>query len=347
MKSWAQLFDKAGNIRAEVDGVFTRSSLLNAVGKAEFTQLTKSRKTLDKNFHPGNFIVIYHSDLPDPWVGKIIPDANGGIERFKFQAASAETQFYDRTGALRQTVGADTAPAGQIYKDLIPVANADEDTLLREGEIYLGGAPVQCIVSHRSLGLTVEALMRKSGEEYSVTPDVNNNKLTLLANWHKQRGSLQETEMNRATCEFPDDAWARLGPIWNQINAIGDPDETDPANVIPPPIYSAKEPASSAKYYLAVMFLHVSATDLPTVAEEANANLAKYAWPVRRVKVRVRSGKKLMRTLRVGNTYPLNEKFGFNPSGTVGVDTAVRLLGWAHTDGDKGIEVTVKEVAAG
>ena len=152
--------------------------------------------------------------------------------------------------------------------------------------------------------------------------------------------------MNRATCEFPDDAWAQQGPLWNQINAYGDPDESvDPP--IPPPLFSVDDSASYSKYYLAQMLIHVSATDLPTVVEEATATLRQYAYPTRRIKVKLRSGKKLVRDLQVGNTYQLSEKFGFNSSGTVGVDTYMRLLGWAHTDGDSGIEATVKEVNVG
>ena len=129
------IYGRDGIPIADVRAAVIRSWLLNDIGEAIFSIATSSIKCRREVLGYGNYIVVQNDFLPD-WVGIIDTPRtwhNGYVEVRAFEVPLI---LKYRLTPLNLTISGD---AGSKVEQLISIANAKAETLIRPGSIYKNG----------------------------------------------------------------------------------------------------------------------------------------------------------------------------------------------------------------
>lgn len=335
MASFGMLFNRKGYLLDEIDGIFSRSWKRSGVGTCSFTFPASHHKCTEQNFEIGNYLVVYHdSGWPD-WVGRLDTPRGWGRPWLTVNALSAESLFAERTGPPYMFMQRLKGTGGVCFTDLVNIANLEEDTLMRPGEIYGGDRETATLVlPNFTLERNLNQLLKRTGHEYSVTPQVVNSRLTLLANWYKTIERDLDISLNESNCEMRADTLKEEGPIKNCIFAYCEEKLL---------FYQARDLESIHKYGLRQGALSVSAEDIETVKWNADEELKRKAWPRRTFQAIPRQLPSLTPYLRVGYR-PLYENaiVGFGKTGR-GTNVRVTIDGLAAKD-DEGSGLVLREV---
>jgi hypothetical protein len=335
MSSFGMIFDRRGILLDEIDAAFQRSWKRNLVEQCTWTFPVSHRKCTRRNFRTGNYIVVFHDNgLPD-WGGRMeLPNGWGG-STLTITANSAEYQFSIRAGVPYAAPIQLLTTAGAIYRRLINAANAEEDTLLRPGEIYEGGRICAIVISASVLlEKNIAQLLKRTGQDYSMTPYVTNNRLVFLANWHERIGRSVDISLNDSNSEMRQDTLKEEGPIYNSIFGYSEGSVGTLGH-----FYLARDANSIAEYGLHHKPLAVSTTEKEVVQLAAEEELKRLAWPRRTFAATARNQLTLNRNLRVGNILLYeNAEAGFGTEAHVGIE------GLAYKDGEDNAAMVLKEI---
>ena len=339
MSSYALLFDRSGKLLDEINGTFSRSWKLSASDQCKFAFPVSSPKCTRRNFEAGN----YNEDGLTAWGGRMDMPRGWQSGEIKITAYSGEDQFAQRAGVPFVYPYVVKATAGVIFQELVRVANLEEDTLLRPGEIYMGGATTALEISPATLlSIGITRLLKRTGMDYSVEPVVLGNQLTFQANWYERRGSLVGAGFNDRNSELVEDGLEEQGPIINRVFAYSDGESNGERKY-----YLAEDKESRAQFGLHHKPLPVS-TDgegaEAVVKWAAEAEVKRLAWPRKVYKGTAKRTDNFFSTLDIGNIYPYeNAEAGFGDGEEIGTETHVRLKGMAYTDGDDNASVVLTE----
>jgi len=336
--SWAYLFDRDGEMLDEFGGIFKRSSGVNSIGELRFTLAVNDEKNIESNLRFKNWIVILNDDGREFWAGRLDKDRGWGNGTSKHFAYSAEDMFNDRIGpyslpyALLNT-------AGVIAKNVLAIANEKEDTLIRPGDIYTGGKRCGTFISPATyLSENLAQVVKQSGHEWEVVPQIVNNHLTLYLNWYERIGTEVDGGLNDRNCKVDEDSLTEITrPLKNRMLGVGSDKEVKTN-------YLASNRASIDKFGLQEGRIDVNAGTKEGVEYLTRQELAWRAFPADMFKATATNIDGTYTLLRKGNVLSFeNAKAGYGPKGTIGTQSAVRIMGMADGDDVEGIALSIQK----
>lgn len=330
MASKGYIFDwRHGHLLDEIDSEFECTWTMSAVDTCKFGYPDNPTKNTKELFEFGNWLCVLNDEGLPPWVGKLEPPRARGRNLVKHNALSAPNIFNQRIGTYQLPRGLlDTA--GNIYRELLHITNAEENTLIHPGEIFMGGKVCGTIISPATnLMFNVEQLLKQSGHDYSIDPLIVDNRLTLQANWYERKGAMIDRGLNEGNCELDNDALEDTGPIYNIVLGLG-PESGNQVRTH----FLAREQPSIDKYCARATRYNAPSGEAPAVEALTNAEVKRLAYPRRVFKGTASSADGLYSVLRLGNILPFDG---------LGVQAYVRLLGMSHKDGTEGTALTLKE----
>jgi hypothetical protein len=200
----------------EVHASCTRGWAINDGGEARIT-LVESDLADWLDF--GRMVLVEHAKLP-AWVGMIDPPWDAllpvGVTLYP-----AEYLLAQRTPEEPMTLH---GSPGQIALQLVEMANAQEDLLIRPGEVDLDEVDRDYEIDQRTLWVLLQELATETGMEMQIRParDLNNH-LVLFFDF-KRRLGVDTNFLFQSTGDEANIEITQLtvdGDIWNSIIGIG------------------------------------------------------------------------------------------------------------------------------
>lgn len=340
MGSKGYIFDRRhGQLLEEIDAEFECTWTISGVDDCKFSFPGADIKNTEQLFEFGNWLCVLNGEGLPPWVGRFEPTRSSGMKLFKHTALSAPNIFNQRIGTYQLPYGLrDTA--GAIFRELIRIANSEEDTLIRPNEIFMGGKRCGTTISPATnLMFNLDQLIKQTGYEYSIDPTIVNNRLTLQGNWYERKGAALDRGLNENNCQMDSDPLEETGPIFNVILGLG-PESTGQVRTH----HLARDQASIDRYGARATRFNSPSGEGVAVMELTEAELRRLAWPRRVFKGTASSADNTYFLLRLGNILTFdNSKIGYGPRGGLGTQAYVRLMGMSHRDGSDGATLTLKE----
>lgn len=337
MASWAYLFDRRGNLLDEFDGVFQKSKGINSVGECRFTLAVSNPKNIKSNLRFKNWIVVFNDNGLDNWVGRLDTPRSWGGGTNKHFAYSAEGIFSDRIGSYTIPYGI-LNTAGVCIKQIIKIANEDDDTLIRAGNIFTGGTRCGTFISPATLLMeNIAQIVKQSGHEWEIVPQIVNNKLRLYLNWYERQGTVVDGSLNDRNCKIDEDSLSETGPIKNAILGVGNNQEIRTH-------FLARSRSSIEEYGLQATRIDVDAGEAAGVQALTQQQLARLAWPRNMFKATATNVDNTYQRLRLGNVLPFeNSNAGYGANGMIGTQNRVRIWGMADSGTVEGVALSILE----
>jgi hypothetical protein len=323
-------YDLDGTPITEVESISTRSWRLNDCGEINFLLSIYDEKCRQDVIEFGRFVMVTHPKLP-PWAGPIDTPREWGSFQVMVHGYSGERQLFKRFGAL-QTI---TGTPGNLFQQIVNIANREGDTLIRVGSIWSDGKSAPRKLEYRDLLTEVKELAQKSKNDFGIEPAIENQKLVFRAHWWKQRGekcnlTLQEggDGHNMESNQTP---LREQGDLVNDLLGYGDGASWASR------LKSRRKNETSRKrfglYQFAMAF--PDAKSQTALDQAVEAELARRAFPRKSMALSALDVGDTWLALRLGNILPAKQSFaGFTDSGGIGSEGNVRILSMAY--GDKG-----------
>jgi hypothetical protein len=224
MSELVRVYDARGCALAELDVSPTVSWRLNGIGRCEFEVARTDPNFREEYLRPGNYLTVeYDNGLPD-WVGVIDTDPRGLVWRM----SGLDVTAYEAAQMLKWRSAAEIplmldSSAGNIFLELLRLANAPEDLLLRPGTVWLGG-PARQETLKSYLYDHLENISDRSGCDWQFTPARDlNNALVIQGHWLERAGVDSMVDLDEATNLARKDKMVRReGRIGNQYIGLGD-----------------------------------------------------------------------------------------------------------------------------
>jgi len=319
MASRVMIYDQGGAALAEVEASVTRSWVLSDVGEAAVTLAITDAKCRQEVIEFGRLVVVEHDRLP-AWVGVIDVPRDWSRMKVIVKSLSAEQIFHYRVPPAVKTL---TGTAGALFAEMLAIANLQGDTLMRPGEIYLGGQTRQETINLTRLLAEIKRVSNRSGHEWGVTPEIGTDgRLTLRAHWWERRGGMvDDLALEEGwNIEATDDVLSEQGEIVNWLMGYG-----DGATWASRPIVIRQDDDSIARYGL-----HQDARAYDGVTSPATLEASVLADLARLKQPRRTFG---LTALDVGNTFT---RVG------LGNILRLRLISTGFTGDASGLEATVR-----
>jgi hypothetical protein len=237
------------------------------------------------------------------------------------------------------TVEVINAPAGGIFARLIDIANIQEATILRKGDIWTGGIQRQETISPAPLAVDLRRIVERSGEEYDWRPVADFNGLAIYCDWFRALGEYVQVELNESprggNIEKP--TMYEDGNIINNVFGYGDGMtwQTRPqaTNLNTDSIYDYGLRQISKQW--------IGVKELSTVSNNNQTVINQQRNPVRTFDVNAINVGETFQYLKLGNSMWMNlASIGFG-----GLQTKVRIMGMSYNpvEGQK-IRLVLREI---
>lgn len=293
-----------------------RSWVINEEGEAEFDLTTFDRNCREEWIRFGNWLLI-ENDRLEPWVGMIDVPQEWKRRYVNVRAYTPERQLIYRSVPKQLKM---SGKSGGIFQKIINLVNYAEPTIIQIGEVWNGGIDMPNEnLSGNNLFDYIKQLAKRAGAEFSFTPETNNGKLIIKANWHKKIGMESQFPLEESYNLADDNNTLRIqGKINNQLWGYG-----NGASQSDRPTATITALDSLGKYGLRQAPRTYS--DYQSAGSVLNAirgeiNKAKY--PRNTFKLSAVDVGNTYASLRQGNSYPLRLwSVGF------GIRTRVRMTG--------------------
>lgn len=348
-RSRIRIFDKSGTWIEEFDASTIRSWILNDYGECAFTLSVLNPKVRQAVLEFGLFVLVTNKDSK-PWVGVIDTPRTWVKNGVKIMAYQAEFLFSFRDN---QSVDAQTntllvnttltGKAGALFSQIISLANAQEDLLIRAGEIYADGADRQETLTADFL-THARTIAERSGNDFEVIPDIQESGALLLkANWYKKKGATLPLILQEGlNIELTDETLVEQGTITNSAIGLSEGGEDTRLAAL------VKDQDSVNRYRLRKKLVsYVGVTQLPTLTENTTYYLEQNADARAILKVTCIDAD-VFKYLSVGDTVRLIlNSAGFRSDGSIGTDKYVRIVALQAID-DRGVmEVLLETFSTG
>lgn len=211
------IYSRDGTPLTDIRASVVRSSLLNGIGEAIFYIDTSNVKCTDEYLKWGNYLYIQHNSLAD-WVGILDtprPWHHGAVEIHAFEVPFI-LQY--RPSPLNITI---EGTPGQKFQQLLYIANNQEDTLIRVGNVSLGG-----VSSNETISDTVYSHIKKVQEsakhDWICTPNIDAyGRLTINMDWMERAGVMTDLELAQGyNIMHGDTPLEEGGELVNSIEAV-------------------------------------------------------------------------------------------------------------------------------
>jgi hypothetical protein len=289
----AVMFDKSGFAIGEVVATIDRQWVLNRYGEAKFEVSISQVEAKPNVFEKGNFILLREDGLPD-WAGYVDTPEPWGNGKVALTCYSAERLLELRPGVVDTLYGT----GGSIFVRAIEMANSWGDTLIRPGSIYKGGTSrEESFAPSNQIYDDILRIANRSGNDWDITPDFRNGKLTLLGNWYETKRRVIDFALTEGVnMEAKDGTLEYEGPIWNYVYAFGNAATWASREAV-----EVWDDDSIHRYGLKATGLGVESNEEATIRAHAEAYLAYYKDPRRRLDVTVTNLNGTFGWLRIGN----------------------------------------------
>ena len=212
------VYSKDGTPITDLKVSVVSSSLLNAIGEAVFYVAKSSPKCRNEVLKWGNYIVVQRSGDLDDWVGVLDtprPWHNGYVEVHAFDPVYLLDY---RPAPLNATI---SGTAGEKFEKLLAIANGQEDTLIRAGEIFYGGGTSDEIVND-SVYAHLKKIRENAGHDWICTPEVGDQgRLTITMDWLEKAGVETDLELSQGhNIVSGDSPLEESGQIINAVEAV-------------------------------------------------------------------------------------------------------------------------------
>lgn len=338
-----RLFDRGGHPLTDIQAVTDIAWELNGRGVCEFSASVADPKNRRHYLKAHNLITVEFEDNKLPaWGGMITADQDWPGGEVKITAYGAMQLLYRRVGAGAYKL---TGVPGQIFEQLIAMANSREDTRLRAGEIFYGGAETSQRVNRITrLYDTLLELAGGTGGEFEFVPRYDANGLLYFsANWYERMGAdLDFALVEGANIERPTRAiYSERGPIENDL--IGYSTAADSNN---PATVELVDETSWGEYGLSQAPVSFDADTAGGLEENTRAALAVRAWPARGFSVAALDVGNTFYYCRLGNVGWLRlVSAPWYKDDAFGTEARVRILGMGISSADNKLELVLEEAA--
>lgn len=337
-----RIFDRQGYPLAEFRARVERSWVIGDEGRAQFEYASRKTNIVnDTVIRPGNWLVVQNSALPT-WAGVIDEPLEWDTRSVTVRAYTPEHIFSQRRGPLEEKL---TGSAGTIFEKLLQYVNEAEQTILKPGNIWRGGAQREETINPTPLDEDLKRLQERSLEEYQFHPIVLGGILQVQADWLAQlgvdTGFMLHEGKEGGNVKAEKKIMVEDGPIYNQVLGYGDGETW-----ISKPNVTVRDQESIGRYGLRQFSKSFSGvTDISTLTENANIALADVKQPKRLFRLTALNVGNTFSYLSLGNRMQLQfQNIGFT-GGAAGFKTTIRILGMSYDPEDKNeINLVVAEV---
>jgi hypothetical protein len=311
------IYARDGTPITDVRAAVVRSSLLNDIGEAVFRIDTRSSKCRRDVLEFGNYIYIQHDSLPD-WVGIIDTPrtwSNGFVEVHAFEVPYI-LQY--RLSPLNITISG--APGSKISQ-LLNFANAQEDTLIREGTIDQSGANTDEIIND-SIYSHIKKIRENSNYESLFTPRVDDfGKLTIIMDWLPRVGVETDLEFAQGhNILYGDTPLEESGELINYVEGLSDELDTGVLSAV----YKEETPYGLR----AVRTVFSEVVDISTLTANANSMVQNKKEPDFSTALTAVNISNTFSNIRLGNIAKYKyTNVGFSDS-ALGMTRRVRIMGY-------------------
>jgi hypothetical protein len=332
------IFDRSGTAITELKADCPRSWALNEYGRAQFTLSTSDPKCILENIQFGNFIYVEHPKLT-AWAGVIDTPREWGAFKVTVNAYSPEKILEWRIGQTgSQKVNEVT---GTTITRILDIANQSGDTLISQGDIYLGGQSKQEQINLTSLRDELRRLLDDSGYEFTIDPVYTGGKLRFKANVLPKAGRVLDKSLTEGfNIEANDSPLTEQGVIANDVMGY-----TDSATWNSKTTYTANDADSQSKYGIrqsTISFLGQNQT--AGLETGTKAELASKKNPRKTFNLAALDVGDTYSWMQLGNTVYLRmHSVGFYGS-SKGVSTKVRIIGYGFDESEGKVSLVCDEV---
>lgn len=339
-----RIFDREGFPIAEFRAAVERSWSLVDEGRALFTY--PSRKTdvvNEKTLQFGNWLLVESTALP-PWVGVIDTPREWSPRVVAVHAYTPERVFGWRRGPLEKKV---KQPPGALFAYLLSLVNNAEITILKPGDLWLGGKTREETFNPTPLSEDLARIVERSGEEYTWRPVIEDTgRLAVYADWAQvlgaDTGALLQEGKGRGNVESVGNILVEDGDIVNDMLAYGDGQSWTSK-----PTFIFRIDDSISRYGLRQTAEEFSGvTDKTSLEDNADDALKTAKNPTRSFHLNAANVGDTFQYLRIGNILDLRfESMGFTGGG-IGHEASVRITGMAYDPAStkSKVELVVEEV---
>jgi hypothetical protein len=331
--------DREGRLLEEVGGQAYCFWRLNEMGRADITlPITESKLRADLVRY-GNLVKIEHESAGD-WGGVLRVPETWTESEYTIRAITGEALLQDRVVGSRQTL---VGCSGDIFEQIIQMANAVEDTRLRPDAIDRSGSVFSFDIEFESLWSALKRLRQFTWGEWAIEPGTDSDGgMCFDCSWYKRRGVQQSLTLHNtgkgANLALGGRILSTKREIANEITAV----EQVAAEAERRHETRASED-SRALYGLRQSVVSVWAQ------EGATANLEAAALSeLRRVQYQERLFALQAVESTVGDTFPflgLGDRVGLSIMRVgFGIETTVRVLAKEFDDREGYMPLAVKEV---
>lgn len=327
-------FNKQGIVIGETVATFNRQWVKNQFGECKF-ELAAERVD-PVLMEKGNFLMLEHDDLPI-WVGYVDLPQTWAAGKVVFTVYSAERLFQLRPGLPGKLL---KGTAGNIFTQIIEIANSYAETLIRPGDIYVGGVSREETVTLAPLYDDIIRISKRSRNDWWIEPQVVNGQLTLLAHWEERRGDDLEFALEEGVnIELKDNLMDEQGEIWNGVIGYGNGATWDSK----PKSALIVDQDSWDEHGPRIRGVFVDTDSPSTVEAGARAFLRQHKQPRRSFNLTATNVNGTFKQLDIGNVVDLKTLRTGYEHGEQGIETSIEILEITYKEAGETVDLIVDE----
>lgn len=337
-----RVFGRDGAPIAQFRATVSRSWAIGEEGRASFVYPRRKTDIVNESvLQFGNWLLVENTHLPS-WVGVIDFPRTWGANTVEVSAYTPERLLMQRRGGIEETID---GLAGDLFLKIINLVNKAESTILRAGNLWLGGKDMEETLTPSPLSDSLRRIYERSNEEYAWRPVINENgSLVVYADWVQSLGVYTDVLLHEGAyggnIEATSGIMVEDGELFNDLFGYG-----EGATWQTKPVYIAKDADSIKRYGLrqgSVDFTGVVSGSKLREKTQVQLNIKKQ--PHRTFTVNALNVGNTFQYINLGNRFTLRlENIGFYGSGT-GLETTVRIVGMSYAPEVKNrIELVVEE----
>ncbi|MDR3572852.1 MAG: hypothetical protein P4L50_03240 [Anaerolineaceae bacterium] len=339
MTSRAGFYNPDGTYLTEMKGTFNRSWILptRGIGTLDFSLPLNSDKAKLDYLEFGKLVYIEHDKLP-AWGGVIDPTENWGSYTVSPTAYTAEHMLIDgwRIGDGRLMTG----PSGELFKQIVNLANSEEDLLIRVGNVEIFDDTRQEVLNWQGLYDEINRIAKRSLAEWDMQAGIDGNgRLYFTTNWRQRIGNVRDYTLKEGyNVRMNDTPMTRQGnPVLvNRLIGFG-----TSATAATRPAFTFTDEASRSRYRLRISTQQFEGnTTLGTLTTNVMNSVALTSAPRRTFSLTVLDKDDAFYNVRLGDTL----KLLMSSLGYIGIDTLIRIIGMAYREKENELDITGDEV---
>jgi hypothetical protein len=305
-------YKKDGTRTASVNGLCSRTWVLNQYGQAEFTMPYTSSAATQEVCEFGNYVLVYSdTDAIPVWGGIIEPPRRWTPGGLVLKLYSCEYIMQHRFGPKKLVL---KGKAGDVVSQIIQFANGAGDTRIRMGDVFLGGTDREETINPTPLYDDIVRVMSRAALDWEIQPDLSQSGVLFFKMNVRERIGSDVTAFRLEegkNLELTDEPLVEEGELFNSLLGYGDGSDWNTRVTS-----LQKDQSSIDRYGLREHAKNFSGNKNQSTLDENTVNwLNKYSQPRYTYSVNVLDpiyNKPTFVNIRLGNTIPIKvNSYGF------------------------------------